>query len=439
MQRRFSFWHAAAVGSARSIAACFALLASSAWADPVTHTATPTNSPCTAKAERAVADPVIQFWQAKVQASPLDAALAVRLANAYLERAKLTHDHRLYQGAEGAVKASLRRVPDYLPAQLALGSSLLAQHRFGEARQLAEQALRRHPGDASARALRGDARLGLHELAGARLDYAKLVADTPGLLSHARMANLQMAEGNAAAALTSLEQGLTLAGARADPPALLGWGLVRLGETRFRTGDWQGAAQAYAKAIEIAGNEDPDLLDHLAELHAAKGELPQALDYSARALAIAPRPEFKQSRGDIYGLGGDAANARACYQQARDAYLAAAEAGHGHYYHHLAGLYSDTEALRDPLAALKWANKDVQLRRTPATLDAVAWALYQGGKFAESASQMDAALQHKSADGHLLYHASLIYARAGNNAKSRKYLAAAAMANPKFSAFHFHR
>ncbi len=386
------------------------------------------------------ADPVIQFWEARIKASPGDPSLPVQLAGIALERARLSHDYRFYQRAERAAQESLRRVPDYLPAQLVLGASYLGQHRFAEANDVAARALNRDPDAPAAIGLRGDARLGLNDLTGARADYAKLLDTSPDLIGWVRMANLQWAEGNSAGSVKSLETGILLGAEQAVAPALLGWGLVRLGETLFRTGDWEQAAARYAKALEVGG-ADADLLDHLAELHAAKRDFPRALDYSARSLKLAPRPEFQQSRGDIYALMGDAANALACHEQALAGYLAAANAGHAHYYHHLAGLYSDAESLRDPAPAeaAKWARKDLQLRRTPATLDALAWALYQGAQFGESTKTMDQALEQKTADAHILYHASLIYSRAGNSAKGRKYLAAAAAANPKFNEFHFHR
>ena len=68
-----------------------------------------------------------------------------------------------------------------------------------------------------------------------------------------------------------------------------------------------------------------------------------------------------------------------------------------HYYHHLSGIFSDVEAFHDPGKAENWARKDLQLRRTVATLDALAWALYQAGRNAEAAAEMDHALVHKTA------------------------------------------
>jgi hypothetical protein len=48
-------------------------------------------------------------------------------------------------------------------------------------------------------------------------------------------------------------------------------------------------------------------------------------------------------------------------------------------------------------------------------------------------------MREPTADAHVLYHAGLIYSRAGDNQKGRLYIRRAASANPKFNEFHFHR
>jgi tetratricopeptide (TPR) repeat protein len=252
------------------------------------------------------------------------------------------------------------------------------------------------------------------------------------------MANLQFAEGDATAAASSLEAALRAGEERAAPPALMAWGLVRLGELRFRTGDWAAADHWYSRAVELNG-DDPDAVDHKAELHAARGEYEPALKLLKAALALSPRPEFHHNLGEVYAATGDRPRALAAHRRALAAYLEAAEAGHAHYYHHLAGLYCDVDALRDAGKAEQWARKDLQLRRTSATLDALAWALYHAGDYADAAAAMDEALRDKTADAHVLYHASLIYSRAGDPEKGRLQLRRAAAANPKFNEFHFHR
>ena len=52
---------------------------------------------------------------------------------------------------------------------------------------------------------------------------------------------------------------------------------------------------------------------------------------------------------------------------------------------------------------------------------------------------MDKALALGTKDAHLLYHASLIYFRAGDAAKGKDCLVRAGQVNPKFNEFHVHR
>ena len=119
---------------------------------------------------------------------------------------------------------------------------------------------------------------------------------------------------------------------------------------------------------------------------------------------------------------------------------ATAAAGHAHYDHHLAGFYADVR--RDGPEAVRWARKDLAQRRTPATLDALAWALYADGQFDEAARTVDEALalpgRRRPARTCCITPASFTPAAAtppGRSDLARK----AAEVNPKFLAFHVHR
>ena len=404
-----------------------------------------------AKAEPATPTPApasdIASLEARVKANPADAGVAATLAAAYLDRAKRLADVREYARADAAIEEALKRDPKHVPALVLQASCRLAQHRFQDAVAAAERALALEPDARQALALRGDARVQLGDLPRAREDYQKLLdAEAADVSAHARMAQLQFAEGDAAAAAATLEAALQADGQRAEPPAPLARAALQLGELRFRTGDWDEADRWYAKAAEIHP-DDPDTLDHLAELHAARGEFDKALELSAKAISLSPRPEFQQARGDIYmakagddNANGDAeAEALACYDKALARYTEAAEAGHGQYLHQMAGIYCDVDALRDPTEALRWAKRDLQLRRSVTSYDGMAWVEYHAGNFKEAAEWMDKALREPTADAHVLYHAGLIYSRAGDAKKGRLYLRRASVANPKFNEFHFHR
>ena len=66
--------------------------------------------------------------------------------------------------------------------------------------------------------------------------------------------------------------------------------------------------------------------------------------------------------------------ARPWHNRAAAAYRTAAESGSSHYFHHLAGFYSDVDV--QPVEAVRWARQDLKVRRTAGAHDALAWALY---------------------------------------------------------------
>jgi tetratricopeptide (TPR) repeat protein len=386
----------------------------------------------------AEAEAVIKFHEKRVAELPTDPTAPIRLASALLDLARITHDYKVYPRAEAACKEALKRDPKHFGAMILQGSAYLGQHRFRDAVEAADAALKVRPDAPEALALRGDALLQLGDLTKTREDYEKVLELQPDLVAHSRMAHLQFAEGDADAAAASFDAALAAGEEKAAAPALLAWCLVRVGEFRFRTGDWDEADKWYKRALELS-EDDHDVLDHMAELHAARGEYDEALKLSDRAISLSPRPEFQQSRGDIYAVMKKDAEALKCHEKALAAYLEAAEAGHAHYYHHLAGLLCDSDFVRDPAEAIRWAKKDVQIRLTVNTYDALAWAYYHDGNDRDAEATMEKALRDKTIDSHILYHAGLIYSRSGEAAKGRAYLRRAADANPKFNEFHFHR
>jgi tetratricopeptide (TPR) repeat protein len=150
-----------------------------------------------------------------------------------------------------------------------------------------------------------------------------------------------------------------------------------------------------------------------------------------------PRPELFQALGEVYAAMGKADQAKQWRGRALEKYLAAAAAGSTHYDHHIAGFYSDTEP--NPAEAVRWAKKDLESRHSIYAYDALAWALYQAGDYKPAAVATDKALGTGTRDAHLLYHASLIYYRAGDAARAKDCLRRAGEANPKFTEFHVHR
>jgi len=377
------------------------------------------------------ASPTLRFLEERAASDPLDSVAQNRLAHACVQQMRETGDLAWLDRAAQAARASLAGVP---AAQNPAGLAALALvefefHHFREALALAQQAYAIDPRDTGALATAGDANLELGHYAEAERIYEKLRADDAGPALRARLARLAELKGDSAHAIELLRQNLEAA---SEPV----WHRVRLGEIYFRTGrlDLAGeqyeAAQKFAPASYLAR-------EHLAELRAAQGKFEDAIALYQQVIAQAPRAEFFQALGDVYAFMRKPADAKPWHERARTAYLKSVEQGNAHYYHHLAGFYSDVE--ENPAEALRWARKDLELRQSVNAHETLAWALYRNGEFTAAAGEMTRALALGTKDAHWLFHAALIYASAGEVARGRKLLEEARALNPHYSSFHAHR
>jgi tetratricopeptide (TPR) repeat protein len=177
--------------------------------------------------------------------------------------------------------------------------------------------------------------------------------------------------------------------------------------------------------------------DHKAELLGAQGKFEEAARLYEQVIARAPRPEFQQALGELYEVLGQFDRAEEWYQKALAGYLESAQRGDVHFYHHLADFYADVR--EDGAEAVKWARKDIALRRNFSTLAALAWALYRAGDFAAAFETMNQALASGAADAHLFFQAATIFQSAGGNGKGERYLQMAHEINPHYRSFHVHR
>jgi tetratricopeptide (TPR) repeat protein len=176
--------------------------------------------------------------------------------------------------------------------------------------------------------------------------------------------------------------------------------------------------------------------ERLAELAAAQGSVPEAIDRYHALVTRRPRPELQQALGELYHLLGDAEAARTWSERARRAYLASAARGEVHYYHHLADFYSDVQAHGGE--AVRWAAADLALRPNAETRAAMAWALHLAGRTLEAVDLIEQALSTGWVDARFFAWAATINAAAGNVAAAEHHAASAREWNPLVTSFHAH-
>jgi tetratricopeptide (TPR) repeat protein len=377
------------------------------------------------------ASETIRFLEQRVSSDPLDSVAQNRLSAACVSQMRETGDLAWLDRAAKSAHASLAAVP-VAQNPSGLGALALVEfefHHFREALALAQQAHAIDPRNTAALAIAGDAQLELGNYAEAETIYEKLNADEATPAVRARLARLAELKGDNQKAIELLRQNLGTAGETA-------WHHVRLGEIYFRTGNLEKAGEQYNAAQKL----QPDgylVLEHLAELRAAQGKFDESIALYQKVIARVPRAEFFQALGDVYAFTGKAAEAKPWYERARDAYVKSIEQGNAHYYHHLAGFYSDAQ--ENPAAALRWARKDLEVRHSVYAHDSLAWALYKNGEFARAAEEMVRALALGTKDAHLLFHGGMIFSRAGELERGRELLKQALSVNPRYNSFHVHR
>lgn len=401
--------------------------------------------PVAAVAERDATAEVIRALEQKVEEDPENFAVQNKLAGYYLRRVRETGSAGDIALATAAARASLTSVPaEGNPGGVAaLARAQAAAHDFAGARDNGLRLTRLAPTEIYTYEILGDALLELGDYDGAGKAYARLQRLNDEKLKdsdpthEARLARLALLRGDVDGARAQYDA--AIAQAEATSPRedyVLAWCLVRAGELEFGTGRWVAAEERYVAAL-AAEPGDWAAVDHLAELRAAQKRYDEAASLYQALVARVPRPELFQALGDVYAAAGNAGEAKRWHRRALDRYLEAAAAGNAHYYHHLSGYYTDVE--RNPAEAVKWARKDLEVRRSVYAYDALAWALHHAGDTAAAAEAADRGVALGTRDAHLLYHASLIYHRAGDAARGAGYLRRAAEANPKFGEFHVHR
>jgi tetratricopeptide (TPR) repeat protein len=268
----------------------------------------------------------------------------------------------------------------------------------------------------------------------ARRGYEALIHDDRTWDNLARLAYLKFKMGDVRGAeQTYVDAGNELT---AKEMRHYAWVELQRGVLKLRSGCYEEAGAHYQVA-ERAYSGYWLVDEHLAELLGAQGKFDEAIAIYQELIEYLPRPEFQQALGELYSCVGNPRQADVWHEKALTAYLDSAQRGCVHYYHHLTDFYADVR--QDGPAAVKWARKDVELRKNFSTLAALAWGLYRAGEFAESLDIINEALSSGARDAQLFFQAGMIHNAASATVKGGEYLRMAAEVNPRYEDFHVHR
>jgi tetratricopeptide (TPR) repeat protein len=212
--------------------------------------------------------------------------------------------------------------------------------------------------------------------------------------------------------------------------------LVQLGQLSFERGAWAHAWECYAQALAILPSYYP-AFEHLAELAAAEGRFPIAIDLYKQLIMRVDRPEFDQMLADLLIYLQRYGEAKPWIDAAEQSYSASVDRGLVYNNHNLVSFYCDTDP--KPEAAVQVARRDLENVHSIFAYAGLGWALYRQGDYQGASHAFDRALVFQTPSAHLYYEAGTAYFRAGELVKGRDCLQRAYALNPRFSNFHVHR
>lgn len=360
--------------------------------------------------------------QRAMRAHPDDAVGWVKLGRAWVRKARESTDPGFYLDADACARLALEQRPELVPALDLRVLVMLNDHRFEEARALAQRIVDAHPEDPMGYGSLSDALLELGRYDEASAAVQKMVDLKPNLASYSRASYLAWLRGDVAGALESSRLAIDSGGDRMDPEPRA-WELVQAATVFWHKGDWAGADAGFDLAMGKGMGDYPPALVGKARVALARGDGKRAAELLDRAYAHSPLVLTAWLLGDARAMAGDADGAARAY--------ALVEKEGARTDRRTLSLYYATKNV-EPARALALAEEERKVRGGVYTDDAYAWALHRNGREAEARAAIDRALALGTPDAMLLFHAGAIRIAQRDVAGGRKLVARALALNPKF-------
>lgn len=347
-----------------------------------------------------------------------------QLAAAYIKKARNTGDFSLNAKAESAIDKALQIDAEDISAQKLKASLHLTFHRFDEALKAGKELQQKFPNDAFVYGVLTDANVELGNYKEAVEAAQKMVDLRPNSNSYARVAHLRSLYGDHNGAVEAFKT----AARTADPQdkEAQSWCLVQLGDELWKNGKYVEAEKVYDEALFNFPNYYLALAGK-GRVRAAQNDLETAVKFLNDANNRVPNVETAILLGDIYTKQGNAEKAEQQYELVE---IIEQKIGVNNDQKRLALLWADRNLKLDEALAI--TKREYELRKDIYTADALAWTLYKKGQPAEAKTAISAALNLKSNDARILYHAAMIEKDSGNKAEAKKMLETALKLNPKF-------
>jgi tetratricopeptide (TPR) repeat protein len=364
-------------------------------------------------------DDAIRHTQGQARKLPTEPHSWSLVGQGWVRKARMTTDPGFYVNVRACAEAALVVAPNNRAALQLRGLALMNDHRFEEARGVADDILSREPNDALTLGVQSDALLELGRFDEAAAASQRMVDVHPDMASYSRAAYFRWLEGDTDHAKLFMRYALNGRDIQDREPTA--WTFVQAATMYWNEGDYEGADAVLAEALKWAPDYAPALVGR-GRVAISLKRPQQAIDYLDKAYAKSPLPETAWLLGDAREMVGDHAGAAKEYARVlRD----------GRATDRLTlGLFLATKGL-EPEEALRLIDTERKTRGGVYLDDAYAWALYRTGRIGDARTASDQALRLGTRDARLLYHAGAIRLAAGD-VQGRDLIRQALRLNPRF-------
>ncbi len=366
----------------------------------------------------------ISMFQVRVESNEGDAVSSAILGELFSRQARETGDVSNLDRAEAALNRALQILPGYPRAQTALASVYIAQHKFFQALDLARVADEVDPKGGAILTI-GDAQLALGQYEEARKTFLEAIETFSVPVVSARLAHIDEIYGDVAGARLTVDKAAESFIAAGGSGEAAAWFQMRRGDLAFASGDYAAAAASYRSSLEILPRY-PASLAGLGRSLAASGDRIGAIVSYEAAVAVQPLPQILLELGELYELDGQTEKAEQTYATINvvrelsnglfDLSLVFYEANHG-----------------DPEIAVRTAEELVQSRPDLFSYDALAWAHFRDGNFADAREASNEAVSTNPGVASIWFHSGAISAALGDSAGAATDLGKALALSPQFS------
>ena len=351
----------------------------------------------------------ISFWKTKLANTPNQYPYNAKLAANYNTIFSITGDiNQLKEAEQNLVIANEKVNYTHCGYLRSLARNYISQHRFNEALVLLDKAASIGENLKATQLMLVDVHLELGNYAKVT-SYLSKVKNTNDFNYLIRVSKYNDHKGNLEAAISYLEQSLTIAKANGNK-ALLQWNYTNLADYYGHAGRIQDSYQSYLKALSI----DPN------DAYAKKGIAWIVYSYERNpeeALRILATVVQQNASPDYYLLKAEIAeymNNQALKEENLASYFAAIDnPKYGVMYNsYNVELYANNHTTTQK--AIRIAQTEVAQRPTPQSYDLLAWAYYKNGEIKKALAIVNEHVINHTFEPVALLHAAYIFKANGN-------------------------